>query len=98
MVTAGPDRGALDARLRAGCRVCSSRTPAARAELPPAQDFPGGEIPTEHTGRLIADLRVNGRSEILPTYRVVTPEVCARPKKWAEPDIAQTIRCSVGTL
>ena len=26
---------------------------------------------------LIAELRVNGRSEILPTYRVVTPEVCA---------------------
>ncbi len=28
---------------------------------------------------LIQDLRVNGRSEILPTYRVVTPEVCALP-------------------
>ena len=28
---------------------------------------------------LIKDLRVNGRSEILPTYRVVTPEVCALP-------------------
>ncbi|MFN0155529.1 MAG: recombinase family protein [Gaiella sp.] len=26
---------------------------------------------------LIKDLHVNGRSEILPTYRVVTPEVCA---------------------
>jgi site-specific DNA recombinase len=26
---------------------------------------------------LIKELRVNGRSEILPTYRVVTPEVCA---------------------
>jgi hypothetical protein len=28
---------------------------------------------------LIKALRVNGRSEILPTYRVVTPEVCALP-------------------
>jgi hypothetical protein len=28
---------------------------------------------------LIKDLRVNGRSEILPTYRVITPEVCALP-------------------
>ena len=28
---------------------------------------------------LIKDLRVNGRSEILPTYRIVTPEVCALP-------------------
>ena len=28
---------------------------------------------------LIKELRVNGRSEILPTYRVVTPEVCATP-------------------
>ena len=26
---------------------------------------------------LIKELRVNGRSEILPTYRVVTPEVSA---------------------
>ena len=26
---------------------------------------------------LIKELRVNGRSEILPTYRVITPEVCA---------------------
>ena len=24
-------------------------------------------------------LRVNSRSEILPTYRVITPEVCATP-------------------
>ena len=28
---------------------------------------------------LIKDLRVNARSEILPTYRVVTPAVCALP-------------------
>jgi hypothetical protein len=28
---------------------------------------------------LIKDLRVNGRSEILATYRVVTPAVCALP-------------------
>lgn len=28
---------------------------------------------------LIKVLRVNGRSEILPTYRIVTPEVCALP-------------------
>ena len=28
---------------------------------------------------LIKELRVNSRSEILPTYRIVTPEVCATP-------------------
>ena len=28
---------------------------------------------------LIKELRVNGRSEILPTYHIVTPEVCALP-------------------
>ena len=28
---------------------------------------------------LVKELRVNGRSEIIPTYRVVTPEVCATP-------------------
>ena len=28
---------------------------------------------------LIKELRVNGRSEILPTYRIVTPAVCATP-------------------
>jgi hypothetical protein len=28
---------------------------------------------------LIKDLHVNGKSEILPTYRIVTPEVCALP-------------------
>jgi hypothetical protein len=28
---------------------------------------------------LIKDLRVNARSEILPTYRVITPAVCALP-------------------
>jgi site-specific DNA recombinase len=28
---------------------------------------------------LIKDLRVNGRSEIHPTYRIITPEVCALP-------------------
>jgi hypothetical protein len=28
---------------------------------------------------LIKELRVNGRSAIRPTYRVVTPEVCALP-------------------
>jgi hypothetical protein len=28
---------------------------------------------------LIKDLRVNARSEILPTYRIVTPAVCALP-------------------
>jgi site-specific DNA recombinase len=28
---------------------------------------------------LIKELRVNGRSEILPTYRIVRPEVCATP-------------------
>ena len=30
---------------------------------------------------LIEELRVNGRAEILPTYRVVTPEVCAMSEK-----------------
>jgi site-specific DNA recombinase len=35
---------------------------------------------------LIKELRVNGRSEILPTYRVVTPEVCAqRQVQWSVP-------------
>jgi hypothetical protein len=28
---------------------------------------------------LINDLRVNGRPEILPTYRIITPAVCALP-------------------
>lgn len=37
--------------------------------------------------RLIKELRVNGRSEILPTYRVVTPEVCATPSSVAAPGI-----------
>jgi hypothetical protein len=36
-------------------------------------------------------LHVNGRAEILPTYRLITPEVCAKcPKKWAELRGAQT--------
>jgi site-specific DNA recombinase len=30
---------------------------------------------------LIEELRVNGRAEILPTYRLVTPEVCAMSEK-----------------
>jgi site-specific DNA recombinase len=30
---------------------------------------------------LIEELRVNGRAEILPTYRIVTPEVCAMSEK-----------------
>jgi site-specific DNA recombinase len=30
---------------------------------------------------LIEELRVDGRAEILPTYRVVTPEVCAMSEK-----------------
>jgi len=30
---------------------------------------------------LIDELRVNGRAEILPTYRLVTPEVCAMSEK-----------------
>ena len=33
---------------------------------------------------LIKELRVNSRSEILPTYRVVAPEVCATTK-WSVP-------------
>ena len=36
---------------------------------------------------LIKELRVNGRSEILPTYRVVTPEVCATPSSVGAPGI-----------
>jgi site-specific DNA recombinase len=36
---------------------------------------------------LIKDLRVSGRSEILPTYRVVTPEVCALPSSVGAPGI-----------
>jgi hypothetical protein len=31
---------------------------------------------------LIEELRVNGRKEILPTYRVVTPAVRAMSEKW----------------
>ncbi len=30
---------------------------------------------------LIDELRVNGRAEILPSYRLVTPEVCAMSEK-----------------
>src|SRR6266496_5057611 len=30
---------------------------------------------------LIDELRVNGRREILPTYRLVTPEVCAMSER-----------------
>jgi hypothetical protein len=40
---------------------------------------------------LIDDLRVNGRAELLPTYRLVTPELLRNVEKWAEPDIAQTM-------
>jgi site-specific DNA recombinase len=36
---------------------------------------------------LIKDLRVNARSEILPTYRVVTPAVCALPSSVGAPGI-----------
>lgn len=36
---------------------------------------------------LIKDLRVKGRSEILPTYRIVTPEVCALPSSVGAPGI-----------
>jgi site-specific DNA recombinase len=32
---------------------------------------------------LIEELRVNGRAQIQPTYRLVTPEVCATSEKWA---------------
>jgi len=37
---------------------------------------------------LIKDLRVNARSEILPTYRVVTPAVCALPSSVVWPPLA----------
>lgn len=30
---------------------------------------------------LIDELRVNGRAEILPTYRLITPTVCAMSEK-----------------
>jgi site-specific DNA recombinase len=36
---------------------------------------------------LIKDLRVNGRSEILPTYRILTPEVCALRSSVGAPGI-----------
>jgi site-specific DNA recombinase len=36
---------------------------------------------------LIHELKVNGRSEILPTYRVLTPEVCATPSSVGVPGI-----------
>jgi hypothetical protein len=36
---------------------------------------------------LIKDLRVNTRSEILPTYRVITPAVCALPSSVGAPGI-----------
>ena len=39
---------------------------------------------------MIQELRVDGRTQIHPTYRLVTPRFAQRPKKWAEPDIAQT--------
>jgi hypothetical protein len=38
---------------------------------------------------LIKDLRVNGRSEILPTYRVLAPEACATPSS-----VGGTWRCA----
>lgn len=36
---------------------------------------------------LIKELRVNGRAEILPTYRLVTPAVCAMSEKVGVPGI-----------
>jgi hypothetical protein len=44
---------------------------------------------TKHSSRalktllrlLIDELRVNGRAEILPTYRLVTPQACAMSEK-----------------
>jgi hypothetical protein len=36
---------------------------------------------------LIAELKVNGRGEILPTYRVATPTVCATSEKVGAPGI-----------
>jgi hypothetical protein len=39
---------------------------------------------------LIEELRVNGRREIQPTYRLVRPAVRAMSEEWAEPDIPQT--------
>ena len=32
---------------------------------------------------LLDELRLNGRAEILPAYRRVTPAVCAMSEKWA---------------
>ena len=36
---------------------------------------------------MIEELRVNGRREILPTYRVITPAVCAMSEKVGAPGI-----------
>jgi hypothetical protein len=38
---------------------------------------------------LIADLRVNSRDEILPTYRVGAPVVCAQTSS-----VERTVRCA----
>ncbi len=42
---------------------------------------------------LIKDLRVNGRSEILPTYRILTPEVCALPSSVGGTGIEPVTSC-----
>lgn len=34
---------------------------------------------------LIEELRVDGRAQIQPTYRLVTPAVCAMSEKWSVP-------------
>ena len=35
---------------------------------------------------LIQEIRVNGRAQVQPTYRLLTPEVCATSEKWAHLD------------
>jgi hypothetical protein len=38
---------------------------------------------------LIAELRVNSKTDIQPTYRIVTPGVCAASEK-----VERTVRCA----
>jgi hypothetical protein len=50
---------------------------------------------------LIAELRVNGKTDIQPTYRVITPDrthtagVCATSGKWTAADDSRTRRSAV---
>jgi hypothetical protein len=67
----------------------SPQKPTRRPTAPPSKPSPTSSsarsprrIPSRRKPLLrllIKDLRVNGRSEILPIYRIVTTEVCALP-------------------